>query len=146
MAQKRILPHNIRVDRNCQPIGTPQNTIPDVQELILLGGAIMAPPCKVGLSCYCNWKLWNFITWERSQDKILVFSQLLIFSSYIFWIKQICNKITWWKRCTFLNNKTWIVCQNLDKFVKFFKICQRVFKRIFLFFCRKYFLGCQRKK
>ena len=27
---------NIKVNRNCQPIGVPQNTIPDVQELILL--------------------------------------------------------------------------------------------------------------
>ena len=33
-----------RVDWNCQPIGTPQNAIPDVQELISLGGGIMAPP------------------------------------------------------------------------------------------------------
>ena len=51
MAQKRILPHNIRVDRNCQPIRTPQNAIPDVQELISLGGGPLwpPPPCKGGL-------------------------------------------------------------------------------------------------
>ena len=83
---------------------------------------------------------------EESGQNFGIFTTFSIFSSYIFWIKQICNKITWWKRCTFLNNTTWIVCQNLDKFVKFFKICQGVFKRNFLFFCRKYFLGCQRKK
>ena len=45
-----MLPLNIRVNRNCQPIGTPQNAIPDVQELISLGGGHYGPPpCKVGL-------------------------------------------------------------------------------------------------
>ena len=41
---------NVRVHRNCQQIGVPQNAIPDAQELILLrGGHYGPPPCKVGL-------------------------------------------------------------------------------------------------
>ena len=41
---------NIRVNRNCQTIGVPQNAEPDVQELILPGVGHYGPPlCKVGL-------------------------------------------------------------------------------------------------
>ena len=45
---------NIRVSRNCQPIGVPPNAKPDTQEHMswfCSGGAIMPPfpPCKVGL-------------------------------------------------------------------------------------------------
>ena len=50
MAQKQILPHNIRVDRNCQPTWVTQNAIPEEQELILLRGGHYDPlPDKVGL-------------------------------------------------------------------------------------------------
>ena len=38
MAQKQMLPLNIRVDRNCQPTWVTQNAIPEEQELILIGG------------------------------------------------------------------------------------------------------------
>ena len=44
MAQKQILPPNIRVDRNCQPTWVTQNAIPEEQELILLGGGHDSPP------------------------------------------------------------------------------------------------------
>ena len=44
LAPKQKELSNIRVNRNCQPIGVPQNAIPDAQELILLRGAIMAHP------------------------------------------------------------------------------------------------------
>ena len=50
MAQKQILPPNIRVDRNCQPTWVTQNAIPEQQELILLA----APPTDTGLSVW-NW-------------------------------------------------------------------------------------------
>ena len=49
MARKQILPHNIRVDRNCQPTWVTQNAIPGEQELIPLGGGGYDPPDKVGL-------------------------------------------------------------------------------------------------
>ena len=63
-----MLPLNIRVDRNWQPIGTPQNAIPDVQELISLGGGHYAPPpCKVGLK---GFKL-KFILAKNSDLNIL---------------------------------------------------------------------------
>ena len=45
---RRIIPPNIRVDRNCQPTWVTQNAIPEEQELILIGGvgggAESAPP------------------------------------------------------------------------------------------------------
>ena len=54
MAQKQILPPNIRVDRNCQPTWVTQNAIPEEQELILLGGGHDSPPpTDTGLS-YTN--------------------------------------------------------------------------------------------
>ena len=44
MAQKQILPPNIRVDRNCQPTWVTQNAIPEEREPILLGGGHDSPP------------------------------------------------------------------------------------------------------
>ena len=38
LAQKQMLPTNIRVDMYCQPTWVTQNAIPSEQELILLGG------------------------------------------------------------------------------------------------------------
>ena len=53
MAQKHIIPHNIRVDRNCQPAWVTQNAIPEEQELILLRGGHYDPlPDKVGLIAF----------------------------------------------------------------------------------------------
>ena len=52
MAQKQILPPNIRVDRNCQPIWVTQNEIPEEQDLFLLGGGgrDSPPPTDTGLT------------------------------------------------------------------------------------------------
>ena len=45
-----MLPLNIRVDMNCQPIWVTQNANPREQELISLGGGHNdPPPDKVGL-------------------------------------------------------------------------------------------------
>ena len=50
LAQKQMLPLNIRVDMNCQPTWVTQNVIPGEQELILLGEGHYDPlPDKVGL-------------------------------------------------------------------------------------------------
>ena len=53
LAQKQMLPTNVRVDMYCQPTWVTQNAIPGELELILLGRGHYEPlPDKVGLSFF----------------------------------------------------------------------------------------------
>ena len=76
MAQKQILPHNIRVDRNCQPTWVTQNAIPEEQELISLRGGHYDPlPDKVGLkdnlstTLSCDIETFHYVSHQKMPQR-----------------------------------------------------------------------------
>ena len=123
MAQKQILPHNIRVDRNCQPAWVTQNAISEEQELILLrGGHYDPPPDKVGLNAVYR------------VDLVLLVSSLLVdtlcdqmLDCYWF-IDSVCTRglkwSTWPKFVNFSPNRWSVkIFPNIFSFVEITSTC-----------------------